>query len=155
MRMAPDDELKLRFPVAKDRTLRRIAVTQLSIYVVAVLSVAVFTTCGFVGYYISSGDVNAPSNWTVAVAAIAAIFFALSFPAAWIVAIIEARVQGRRAISDPIKAEDGVEALLWRMRQASSDAEQAEYMALVGTDRAAQAPLPLPPPLRPRPRRAR
>ena len=109
MRMAPDDELKLRFPVAKDRTLRRIAVTQLSIYVVAVLSVAVFTTCGFVGYYISSGDVNAPSNWTVAVAAIAAIFFALSFPAAWIVAIIEARVQvrryGWRAVSDPIEAQ--------------------------------------------------
>ena len=32
MRPAPDDEFKLRFPVAKDRTLRRIAIAQLSIY---------------------------------------------------------------------------------------------------------------------------
>ena len=29
MRMAPDDELKLRFPVAKDRTLRRIAILRI------------------------------------------------------------------------------------------------------------------------------
>ena len=33
MRPAPDDEFKLRFPVAKDRTLRRIAIVQLIIYV--------------------------------------------------------------------------------------------------------------------------
>ena len=39
----------------------------------------------------------------------AVIVFALSFPAAWIVAIIEARVQVRRyvwrAVSDPIEAQ--------------------------------------------------
>ena len=159
MRPAPDDAFKLRFPVAKDRTLRRIAIAQLSIYVAAISSVAMFIISAYVGDYIAGGGRNPLPNWTVAVGLIAAIIFALSFPAAWIVAIIGARVQvrryGLRAVSDPIEAEDGVEALLWRMRQASSDAEQAEYMALVGTDRAAHAPLPLPPPLRPRPRRAR
>jgi len=109
MRPADDDEFKLRFPVAKDRTLCRIAIAQLSIYLAAISSVAIFLLCGFVGYYISGGDRNAPSNWTVAVGMIAAIVFALSFPAAWIVAIIEARVQvrryGWRAVKDPIEAQ--------------------------------------------------
>ena len=68
-----------------------------------------FIISAFIGYYISGGDRNAPFNWTVAVGMIAAFVFALSFPAAWIVAIIEARVQvrryGWRAVSDPIEAQ--------------------------------------------------
>ena len=159
MRAAPDDEFKLRFPVAKDRTLRRIAIVQLSIYLAALSSVVVFLVNSAVGFYISDGGRDDFPDMAAAVSGLAGIVFALSFPAAWIVAIIEARVQvrryGWRAVSDPIEAEDGVDALLWRMREASSDAEQAEYMALVGTDRATQTPLPLPRPLRPRPRRAR
>ncbi len=109
MRPAPDDEFKLRFPVAKDRTLRRIAIAQLSISLAAISPVAIFIISAFIGYYISGGDRNAPFNWTVAVGMIAAFVFALSFPAAWIVAIIEARVQvrryGWRAVSDPIEAQ--------------------------------------------------
>ena len=109
MRPAPDDEFKLRFLVAKDRTLRRIAIAQLTIYLAAISLVAMFIISAFIGYYISGGDRNAPFNWTVAVGMIAAFVFALSFPAAWIVAIMEVRVQvrryGWRAVSDPIEAQ--------------------------------------------------
>ncbi len=38
MRAAPDDEFKLRFPVAKDRTLRRIAILR----IVLTLSLPIF-----------------------------------------------------------------------------------------------------------------
>ena len=158
MRAAPDEEFKLRFPVAKDRTLRRIAIAQLTIYLAAILAVPVMLVNSFFieGLEENPGGAHLSiSNAADAIALIAAFIFVAAFPASWIVAIIQARVQGRRAVSEPIEAGDGVEALLWRMRQASSDAEQAEYMALVGTDRAAQGPLPLPPPLRPQPRRAR
>ena len=109
MRMAPDDEFKLRFPVAKDRTLRRIAIAQMIIVFGTFSSVIVFLFSSAVGYYISDGRPAAPDNVAILVCAMAVIVFALSFPAAWIVAIIEARVQvrryGWRAVKDPIEAQ--------------------------------------------------
>ena len=109
MRMAPDDEFKLRFPVAKDRTLRRIAIAQIIIAFGAFSSVIIFLFSSAVGYYISDGRPAAPDNMAILVCAMAAIVFVLSFPAAWIVAIIEARVQvrryGWRAVKDPIEAQ--------------------------------------------------
>ena len=109
MRAAPDDEFKLRFPVAKDRTLRRIAIAQLFIYVMALSSVAIFITSSATGYYISGGRRDVSNSTTAAICGISGIVFALSFPAAWIVAIIEARVQvrryGWRAVKDPIEAQ--------------------------------------------------
>ena len=109
MRMAPDDEFKLRFPVAKDRTLRRIAVAQIIIVFGALSSVIIFLLSSAVGYYINEGRPAAPDNIAILVCAMAAIVFILSFPAAWIVAIIEARVQvrryGWRAVKDPIEAQ--------------------------------------------------
>ncbi|MGE3738224.1 MAG: hypothetical protein AB7I59_01800 [Geminicoccaceae bacterium] len=109
MSAARDDEFKLRFPVAKDRTLRRIAIAQLSIYLMALSSVAIFLLSATIDYYISGGQRDAPASMATVVCAIAGIVFAFSFPAAWIVAIIEARVQvrryGWRAVSDPIEAQ--------------------------------------------------
>ena len=109
MRMAPDDKFKLRFPVAKDRTLRRIAIAQMIIVFGTFSSVIVFLFSSAVGYYISDGRPAAPDNVAILVCAMAVIVFALSFPAAWIVAIIEARVQvrryGWRAVKDPIEAQ--------------------------------------------------
>ena len=113
MRMAPDDKFKLRFPVAKDRTLRRIAIAQLSIYMTALLSVAIFFLSAFLAQGInefkhSTTNAEVKNIWDVA-AVISAILFVLSFPASWIVAIIEARVQmrryGWRAMKDPIEAQ--------------------------------------------------
>lgn len=113
MRPAPDDEFKLRFPVAKDRTLRRIAIAQLSIYVMALSAVAIFCISPFFAqgvseYRNSTTGPEVKNIWDVAII-ISAILFVLSFPAAWIVAIIEARVQvrryGWRAVKDPIEAQ--------------------------------------------------
>ena len=109
MRPAPDDAFKLRFPVAKDRTLRRIAIAQMIIALIALSSVVIFFISSAVGYYISDGRRDAPDNMATVVCVIAGIAFALSFPASWIVAIIEARVQvrryGWRAVKDPIEAQ--------------------------------------------------
>ena len=109
MRPAPDDAFKLRFPVAKDRTLRRIAIAQMIIALIALSSVVIFFISSAVGYYISDGRRGAPDNMATVVCVIAGIAFALSFPASWIVAIIEARVQvrryGWRAVKDPIEAQ--------------------------------------------------
>ena len=109
MRMAPDDEFKLRFPVAKDRTLRRIAIAQMIIAVVVLSSVIIFLFSSTVGFYISGDGRDAFPDMAAAVCALAGIAFALSFPASWIVAIIEARVQvrryGWRAVKDPIEAQ--------------------------------------------------
>ena len=109
MRPALDDEFKLRFPVAKDRTLRRIAIVQLIIYIVCLSSVVAFWTAAAYSFYITGGDRDSPDENAIVVGAIAAIFFALSFPASWIVGIIESRVlirrYGWRAVSDPIEAQ--------------------------------------------------
>ena len=109
MRMAPDDEFKLRFPVAKDRTLRRIAIAQVIIAVVVLSSVIIFLFSSAVGFYISGDGRDAFPDMAAAVCALAGIAFALSFSASWIVAIIEARVQvrryGWRAVKDPIEAQ--------------------------------------------------
>jgi len=111
--MAPNDEFKLRFPVAKDHTLRRIAVAQLSIYLIALLSFAIFFLSAFFAQGVSEFkhstiDAQVKNTWDVA-AIISAILFVLSFPASWIVAIIQARVQmrryGWRAVRDPIEAQ--------------------------------------------------
>ena len=109
MRMAPDDKFKLRFPVAKDRTLRRIAIAQMIIAIVVLSSVIIFLFSSTVGFYISGDGRDAFPDMAAAVCALAGIAFALSFSASWIVAIIEARVQvrryGWRAVKDPIEAQ--------------------------------------------------
>lgn len=109
MRPAADDEFKLRFPVAKDRTLRRIAIAQMIIAFAAFSSIIIYLFSSTIGYYISDGRPATPDNMAILVCATAAIVFVLSFPAAWIVAIIEARVQvrryGWRAVKDPIEAQ--------------------------------------------------
>ena len=104
MRMAPDDEFKLRFPVAKDRTLRRIAIAQLIIVLTSLSSIAIFF---ITGYFASPGaQIN---NVVDIIFMLSPIIFFLMFPIFWIVAIIEARVQvrryGWRAIKDPIEAQ--------------------------------------------------
>ena len=114
MRAVPDDEFKLRFPVAKDRTLRRIAIAQMIIVIMALSSVAIFCISPFFAQGVSeyrnstTGRSEVKNIWDVAII-ISAILFVLSFPAAWIVAIIETRVQvrryGWRAVKDPIEAQ--------------------------------------------------
>ena len=104
MRMAPDDEFKLRFPVAKDRTLRRIAVAQMIIALASLSSIAIFFIAG---YFASPGaEIN---NVVDIIFMLSPIIFFLMFPIFWIVAIIEARVQvrryGWRAVKDPIEAQ--------------------------------------------------
>lgn len=136
MRPAPDDEFKLRFPVAKDRTLRRIAIAQLSIYVMALSAVAIFCISPFFAqgvseYRNSTTGPEVKNIWDVAII-ISAILFVLSFPAAWIVAIIEARVQvrryGWRAVKDPIEAQRVA------MREALYDVATGSTQASPDTD---------------------
>ncbi len=112
MRPAPDDEFKLRFPVVKDRTLRRIAIVQLSIYVSAISSVAVIIISSFFIDGLKEnpgGTLRGINNAADAIAILAILIFIAAFPASWIVAIIEARVQvrryGWRAVKDPIEAQ--------------------------------------------------
>ena len=109
MPMVPDDEFKLRLPVAKDLALRRIAIAQLIIYMVSLSSVALFLSAAIYNACITGADRNHSDENAIIASVIAAFFFALSFPASWIVSIIEARVlirrYGWRAVSDPIEAQ--------------------------------------------------
>ncbi|MFZ1428056.1 MAG: hypothetical protein WAS21_14930 [Geminicoccaceae bacterium] len=112
MRPAHDDEFKLRFPVVKDRTLRRIAIVQLSIYVSAISSVAVIIVSSFFIDGLKEnpgGTLRGINNAADAIAILAILIFIGAFPASWIVAIIEARVQvrryGWRAVKDPIEVQ--------------------------------------------------
>ncbi|MFZ1427262.1 MAG: hypothetical protein WAS21_10875 [Geminicoccaceae bacterium] len=109
MRPAPDDEFKLRFPVAKDRTLRRIAIAQVLIYTSCISSVILFCISSFFISDHPNGTRVTIKNAADAISIFSALVFALSFPAAWIVGIIESRVHirryGWRAVSDPIEAQ--------------------------------------------------
>ena len=104
MRPTPDDEFKLRFPVAKDRTLRRIAVVQLSIYVSTISSVVVIILSSFFIDGLkenSGGTLRGINNAADAIAILAILIFIAAFPASWVVAIIEAqRIAMREALYD-------------------------------------------------------
>ena len=110
MRAVPDDEFKLRFPVAKDRTLRRIAIIQVTIGVMLIVALITLLVASSVGLYLNDGNVKADINNAADIIAVVSVFVLIAmFPASWIVAIIEARVQvrryGWRAVKDPIEAQ--------------------------------------------------
>jgi hypothetical protein len=114
MRMAPDDEFKLRFPVAKDRTLRRIAIAQMSIILLIPLSLVLIA----IGAYLSHPydprwgtsynyiDVKSPF-YVVGLAGV--ILAILTIPSLVVVNLIEGfvltRRYGWRAMKDPIEAQ--------------------------------------------------
>lgn len=113
MRAVPDDEFKLRFPVAKDRTLRRIAIAKIILTVFLPVSF-------FVGGYFFNlsryddrwpdyyNEVN-PSKISYWFGAISGVLFLLAIPALIIVNFIEGTVftrrYGWRAVKDPIEAQ--------------------------------------------------
>lgn len=110
MRRPPDEPFKLRFPVAQDRTLRRIGIIQVVIYSVCIIS---FLTFWISGFFISPPSPGG-TPWRIKTAAdligiLAGLLFILSFPAAWITMIVEGTVRTRRygwrAVSDPIEAQ--------------------------------------------------
>ena len=109
MRPAPDDEFRLRFPVAKDRTLRRISVIQTVIIVTLFVSLFIVLVLGNVDLYLNGGDRKADVNSLIGNIGLTFCFiFILMFPAAWIMSIVESivltRRYGWRAVSDPIEA---------------------------------------------------
>ena len=114
MRPAPDDEFKLRFPVAKDRTLRRIAIMRISL--VAFLPVSFFA--GGFSFQMSRAhdprwpdhygemDGNSPFFWIGALFAILLLIAILSLIVTNIIeGIVFTRRYGWRAVSDPIEAQ--------------------------------------------------
>lgn len=110
MSRPPDEPFQLRFPVAQDRTLRRISIIQMIIYFVCVGS---FLTFWISGFFISPPSPGGTA-WRIKTAAdligiLAGFFFLLSFPAAWITMMVEGAVRTRRygwrAVSDPIEAQ--------------------------------------------------
>ena len=110
MRPAPDDEFRLRFPVAKDRTLRRIAIIQMTIGIVFLFSLlTLFASCS-TSVYIESG-VYKHGVYNVAdiVMLLSLAILILTLPASWITNIIEGiiftRRYGWRAVKDPIEAQ--------------------------------------------------
>ena len=110
MRPAPDDEFKLRFPVAKDRTLRRISVIQAVIIATLFVSLFLVLVLGNIGLYLNGGDRKAGINNLIGNIGLTFFFiFILMFPAAWIMSIVESivltRRYGWRAVSDPIEAQ--------------------------------------------------
>ncbi|MFZ1429738.1 MAG: hypothetical protein WAS21_23590 [Geminicoccaceae bacterium] len=109
MRPVPDDGFKLRFPVAKDRTLRRIAIVQILIRTSCISSIILFCISSFFINDHPNGTRVTIKNAADAISIFSALVFAFSFPAAWIVGIIESRVfirrYGWRAVSDPIEAQ--------------------------------------------------
>ena len=114
MRAAPDDEFKLRFPVAKDRTLRRIAIIQ--IVFVWAIPITFFTT-GIFFKLSRKWDPRWPENygdpdpaspffWA---ALISIVIFVSSIFLLIIMSILKnavlTRRYGWRAMSDPIEAQ--------------------------------------------------
>lgn len=113
MRMAPDDEFKLRFPVAKDRTMRRIAIAQLIIGSCIPISVIVM----ILGFYLSTpyypkwdtygeADPSSPFYW---MSALSVVILFMSIPSLVVVNVVEGvvftRRYGWRAVKDPIEAQ--------------------------------------------------
>lgn len=114
MRAAPDDEFKLRFPVAKDRTLRRIAIVQIIIILLIPISLVLIA----IGAYLSHPydprwgtnydyiDVKSPFY---VVGLSGAILAMLIIPSLVVVNFIEGfvltRRYGWRAMKDPIEAQ--------------------------------------------------
>ncbi len=113
MRPAADDEFKLRFPVAKDRTLRRIAIAQIT----TVLAIPVSLVGMSAGFHFSrpydprwdsygNMDVTSPFFW---IAVFSMIILSLSIPTMFIISIIEGTVftrrYGWRVVKDPIEAQ--------------------------------------------------
>ena len=110
MRMVPDDEFKLRFPVAKDRTIRRISTIQMAIGLVLLLSLlTIFVSCN-ASMYIEDGvykdDVFNAADF-IMIGSLGILI--LTLPASWIVNLIESvvftRRYGWRAMKDPIEAQ--------------------------------------------------
>ena len=113
MRPAPDDEFKLRFPVAKDRTLRRIGTIQLILVILMPLS---FLLLGLAGNLSRRhdprwpdiyGDVDINSPFYIAgfIPAVVLFLSILAIISASIVkSIIFTRRYGWRAVKDPIEA---------------------------------------------------
>jgi hypothetical protein len=127
MRPAPDDEFKLRFPVAKDRTLRRIGIIQLILVILIPVS---FLLLGIAGNLSRRhdprwpdiyGDVDINSPFYIA-GFIPAVVLFLSILALIFTSIIKSivftRRYGWRAVSDPIEAQriamrEALYMLLW------------------------------------------
>ena len=137
MRMAPDDEFKLRFPVAQDRTLRRIAIAQL----VVVLAIPVSLVGMSVGFQFSrpydprwdsygNMDGTSPFFW---IGVFSLIILGLAIPIMFIMSIIEGTVltrrYGWRAMKDPIEAQRVA------MREALYDVATGSTRADVELDR--------------------
>ena len=114
MRPALDDEFKLRFPVAKDRTLRRIAIVRISL--VAFLPVSFFA--GGFSFQMSRAhdprwpdhygemDGNSPFFWIGALFAVLLLLAILALIVTNVIAgIVQTRRYGWRAMSDPIEAQ--------------------------------------------------
>ena len=110
MRPAPDDEFRLRFPVAKDRTLRRIAIVQMTIGMTFLFSLlTLFVSCSTSMYIENGVRKYGVFNVADAIMLLSLAILILTLPAGWIVSIIEGviftRRYGWRAIKDPIEAQ--------------------------------------------------
>ena len=114
MRAAPDDEFKLRFPVAKDRTLRRIAILR----IVLTLSLPIFFIMAGVSAQWSRhhdprwpdiyGEIN-PLSIYYLISLLLFLAFLVSIVLLIVINIRESSIlvrrYGWRAMSDPIEAQ--------------------------------------------------
>jgi len=110
MRPAPDDEFKLRFPVAKDRTLRRIAIIQMTIGILFLFSLLSFFASCSTSMYIENGVYkHGVYNIADVIMLLSLVVLISTIPAGWIVNVIEGivftRRYGWRAVKDPIEAQ--------------------------------------------------
>ena len=110
MRMAPDDEFKLRFPIAKDRTIRRISISQVTVGLVFLFSLLIFFISGSVSMYIEDGVYkHSVYNPADIIMLLSLAILVLTLPVSWLLSLIESvvftRRYGWRAMSDPIEAQ--------------------------------------------------
>lgn len=105
----PDDEFKLRFPVARDQTLRRIAIIQMTIGIVFILSLLSFFTSCSASMYINNGNVGRIINYADVVMMLSIVVLIFALPAICLVGLINGIVHthryGWRAVQDPIEAQ--------------------------------------------------
>ena len=114
MRPAPDDEFKLRFPVAKDRMLRRISVVR----IIVVISIPVSFVIAGIAFHLSRphdprwvnnyGEMDLTSPF-YSVGLLAALILFMAILSLIVTNIIESTVltrrYGWRAMSNPIEAQ--------------------------------------------------
>lgn len=110
----PDDEFKLRFQVAKDRTLRCIGIVQVILVILIPVSFLLLGVAGDLSRRHDArwpevyGDIDINSQFYIAGFIPAAVLF-FSIPSLIITSIIKAIIftcrYGWRAVSDPIEAQ--------------------------------------------------